>query len=247
MDLRYLPLQLSILAVATGILILVLVRRRLPPLPAAALAYAITLLPIVGIFQNGQQIAADRYSYLACMSWALLIGACFTLGWQAKWRIPLTATASLVVIALGVLTWRQTKTWHDSETLWSHALAVEPSFLAFTNLGMALQDRQDIDGAIQNYRRAIELNPSYDIAHNNLGGALLVHRAWDDAVREFQTALKIDPFIPNSHNGWGYALAMQGKIVEAIPHFEAALKIDPNFDEARRNLEHALDLQRRGP
>src|SRR3989449_1413554 len=40
-------------------------RRRVPGLPAALLAYVVILLPVLGLFQSGPQIAADRYTYLA--------------------------------------------------------------------------------------------------------------------------------------------------------------------------------------
>src|SRR5213594_1100832 len=45
-------------------------RHRLPGLPAAGLASVVILLPVLGIFQNGPQIAADRYTYLAGIGWA---------------------------------------------------------------------------------------------------------------------------------------------------------------------------------
>src|SRR5438128_558368 len=50
-------------------------RRRWPGLPAAWLAYVVVLLPVLGIAQNGPQLAADRYTYLAVLGWAILAGA----------------------------------------------------------------------------------------------------------------------------------------------------------------------------
>src|SRR5207249_1919349 len=47
-------------------------RRRCPGLPAAWLEYVVVLLPVLGIAQNGPQIAADRYTYLAAPGWAIL-------------------------------------------------------------------------------------------------------------------------------------------------------------------------------
>ena len=50
-------------------------RRRWPAFTAVWLVYAITLAPVLGFFHNGPQAVADRYTYLACLGWALLIGA----------------------------------------------------------------------------------------------------------------------------------------------------------------------------
>src|SRR5207244_2221065 len=61
-----------ILAITAIILAL---RRRVPGLPAAWLVYVVVLLPVLGIVQSGPQIAADRYTYLAGLGWAILAGA----------------------------------------------------------------------------------------------------------------------------------------------------------------------------
>src|SRR3989449_7161005 len=52
--------------------IVLALRRRVPGLPAAWVAYIVVLLPVLGIFQSGPQIAADRYTYLAGLGWAIL-------------------------------------------------------------------------------------------------------------------------------------------------------------------------------
>src|SRR3989441_325892 len=62
------------LVLALTALVLAL-RRRAPGLPAAWLAYVVILLPVLGIFQGGPQIAADRYTYLAGLGWGILAGA----------------------------------------------------------------------------------------------------------------------------------------------------------------------------
>src|SRR5881409_291814 len=110
-------------------------RRRWPGLPAAWLAYVVVLLPVLGIAQSGPQIAADRYTYLAALGWAILAGA----GLLSCWRLSTSSTtgapttwglagmATGIVIALGVLTWNQVQIWHDSGRLWTYALALDPN------------------------------------------------------------------------------------------------------------------------
>src|SRR5213592_3852425 len=59
-------------------------RRRWPGLPATWLAYVVVLLPVLGIFQSGPQIAADRYTYLAGLGWAILAGASLLSYWRRQ-------------------------------------------------------------------------------------------------------------------------------------------------------------------
>ena len=50
-------------------------RRRWPWALACWVFYGVILLPYAGVAQNGPQIAADRYTYLACLGWSVLAGA----------------------------------------------------------------------------------------------------------------------------------------------------------------------------
>src|SRR5438132_1663694 len=87
-----LPFILSYgLVLAITALVLVL-RRRVPGLLATWLAYIVVLLPVLGIFQIGLQIAADRYTYLAGLGWAILAGAGLLSCWRTS-RGSKTGTA----------------------------------------------------------------------------------------------------------------------------------------------------------
>src|SRR5213596_914811 len=128
-----LPFILSYgLVLAITALVLVL-RRRVPGLLATWLAYIVVLLPVLGIFQIGLQIAADRYTYLAGLGWANLAGAGLLSCWRtsrgSKTGTPaallVAGVAICVVVGLGVLTWNQVQVWRDSERLWAHALAID--------------------------------------------------------------------------------------------------------------------------
>lgn len=98
---------------------------RLRPILAAACAfYAMTLLPYLGLLKAGKQIAADRFTYIACLPWALLVAAGLTTA--ARGRLRPAAAAGTLLVALGAASWRQTRLWHDSVALWRRALSVEP-------------------------------------------------------------------------------------------------------------------------
>src|SRR5437667_7538216 len=159
------------LALAITAVVLAL-RRRMPGLPAAWVAYIVVLLPVLGIFQSGPQIAADRYTYLAGLGWALLTGAGLLSCWRTK-RFLIPGCAVCVVVGLGVLTWNQVQIWHDSERLWAHVLAIDPqSSIAENNLGIVRADQKKRAEAIEHYQRALQIRPEYAQAHYNLGVAL---------------------------------------------------------------------------
>src|SRR2546426_8657679 len=125
------PFLLSYGLVLAITAIVLALRRRVPGLPAAWVAYIVVLLPVLGIFQSGPQIAADRYTYLAGLGWAILAGAGLLSCWRSSRRSKtgtpatwlLAGIALSVVVGLGVLTWSQAQVWRDSERLWAHTLA----------------------------------------------------------------------------------------------------------------------------
>src|SRR5437870_5547954 len=156
-------------------------RRRVPGLLAAWFAYIVVLLPVLGIVQSGPQIAADRYTYLAGLGWAILGGdgllSCWRSSRRSKTGTPATwllaGIAFCVVVGLGVLTWNQVQVWHDSEKLWSHAAAIDPrSPVGQYSWGLALAQEGKLTEAIEHYTTALRIKPDYADAHINLGIAL---------------------------------------------------------------------------
>ena len=243
--------------VLSGVVVLLIsglaigLRRRFPALAAVWVSYVVTLLPVLGIFQNGSQIVADRYSYLSCLGWAILAGAgllyCLKT-WASGPRAVFLAAAlpAVVVAGLAGLTWKQVQVWHDSETLWRHTIDIgQESSIGHFDLGVVLSDQGRMEDAIHHYRRALEITPAYVEAHNNLGNALATRGELEEAMRHYQRALKIDPNFAMAHTNLGNVFAMRGELEEAIGHFRQALRIQPKFPEAQDSLTRALALKRK--
>src|SRR3989441_353609 len=230
------------LVVAITALVLAL-RRPLPGLLAAWVAYVVVLLPVLGIFQSGPQIAADRYTYLASLGWAILVSAGVLSHWRRR-PFLFTGLAACVLFGLGILTWNQVQVWRDSEKLWTHALATYPkSSIAENNLGNVRADQSKLAEAIEHYRQALDINPEHANADNNLGNALAQQGKLSEAVEHYRRALKIKPDFAEALNDLGNALARQGKLAGAIDHYRQALKIKPDFAKAASNLGLALAQQ----
>jgi Flp pilus assembly protein TadD len=115
--------------------------------------------------------------------------------------------------------------------------------LAHNNLGVALKDEGDVDGAIRCYRTALECNPKFAYAHNNLGNALKAKGDVDGAMRCYRTAIECDPKLAAAHNGLGVALKAKGDVDGAIRCYRTAIACDPKYSQAFGTLGHALQAQ----
>ncbi len=97
--------------------------------------------------------------------------------------------------------------------------------------------------AIEMWKKALELNPTSDKAHNNLGLLLAGAGRFGEAIPHFEKTIEINPEYPAAHSNLGTALAGSGKMGEAIAEFGKALEVDPNSGEAHNNLGRALVLK----
>src|SRR5438445_1143951 len=232
--------------------IILALRRRVPGLPAVWLAYVVVLLPVLGIVQRGPLIAADRYTYLAGLGWAILAGAGLLFCSQSLGRSktgtlttpPIAGVAMCVVVGLGVLTWNQVQLWHDSEELRAHVLGMDPqSSIAENNFGVVRAGERKLAEAIEHYRRALQIRPTYADVRYNLAVALAQQSKPAEAVEHYQRALQIRPEHAGAHYNLGIALAQQGKLAEAVDHYRQALRHNHDSAEPHNNLGNALARQ----
>jgi serine/threonine-protein kinase len=112
--------------------------------------------------------------------------------------------------------------------------------LAHNNLGLALKDKGDWDGAIACYKKALELDPKLALAHNNLGNALKGKGDLDGAIACYKKALHLDPKQALFYNNLGAVLQDKGCLDEAIAEFREALRIQKDYANAHSNLKITL-------
>ncbi len=99
-----------------------------------------------------------------------------------------------------------------------------------------------IDGALERYHVAVELDHNYLEAWTQLG-CLHAERGEPQAALEaFDVALDVHAEYPDAHLHKAEILQQLGRIEEAIEHWQTYLKFDtrgPWADNARRRLEAA--------
>lgn len=216
------------------------VRRRRPSVPMALLGFLAVTLPLLGIVQNGPQIAADRYTYHAAPALAILAGGAVLWLLEGRHADLVRPTGALVLLGLGALTWRQTKVWHDPTTLWTYVLEHDSeSSIAETALGTLFVKQQAYAEALPHLERATALDPTYAEGHDNYGIALSNLGRVDEAIAQFRLALAYSPRNAESHNNLGIALARQGQLAVAIEEYRTAAALDPDYGDAHTNWGNA--------
>jgi len=226
--------------ISAGVFVL---RHRCPCILTGWLWYLIMLAPVIGIVQVGAQARADRYTYLPQIGLYLLLtwaAADLCAGWRHR-RLMLGGLSTVILTTLIFCACKQTTYWRNSESLWTHTLAcTSDNFVGHNNLGNVLHQKGDVDEAIVQYQKALEINPANAEVHNNLGNILLEKGQVDEAIAHCQRALEINPDNSPAHNNLGNALLQKGNVDEAIAHYQRALEISPDIAMVHNNLGGAL-------
>lgn len=202
-----LPIPFNPLAprfVAAAVILVILVgllfrlRKRFPALAATFAIYAVILSPVLGFAQTGRQLVADRYSYLACIPFAILAAA---VSFHSAFRVDFTrrgghsAFVSVAILGmLGVLSWRQCHVWRNSTTLWNHVIALDPeSCSARNNLGFLLTKENRFEEAAALFQSCLDRRPDDPLTLMNLGAAQKALGQTGLAIENYRRALALRP------------------------------------------------------
>ncbi len=121
-------------------------RRYRGPL-AGFLVFSGTLFPVLGflnVYPFRYSYVADHFQYLASLGVIVPVIVLLVIAMErTSWGKAFTVGCSvLLIIVLGLLTWRQSRMYRDVETLYRESLARNPaSWAAHNNLGMLLAER----------------------------------------------------------------------------------------------------------
>ena len=229
----------GVLAVAIG---LVLLARRFRGPLAGSLIFAGTLVPVLGflnVYPFRYSWVADHFQYLAMLGLIVPAAAGFM-----SLTIPRKDAIAVVVLAvLGVLTWRQSGTYRNAQTLYRTTLERNPdAYMAHNNFGNFLLGEGRVQDAIGEFQAALRTEPNNSEAHDNLANALSqMPDRLPEAIAEYQAALRISPDDPEVHNNLGSALMnLPGRAADGIAEFQTAVRLRPWYVEAHVNLGNAL-------
>ena len=100
---------------------------------------------------------------------------------------------------------------------------------SFVRAGNEFFKAGDTDNAIQEYSRALELNPNNAEAHLRLGFLMYnARKMYKEGMEHYNQALKANPSDPRIHHDLGMALLHQRQFDQAIKHLSEALRGMPN-------------------
>ena len=214
---------------------------------AGLAAFAITLLPVLGLVDYGYMVyalAADRYQYLA--STGVIAVAVGSAAWAVRrlslpWQRVAQGGALAVLLAYGALTWQHAGIYRNEITFFSHILESHPRARdAHLNLATALLDAGRPEDALAAAREGVRLRPESAKAYSAVGVALIRLGRPDEAEAVVRAGIAHDPRDREALQNLAESLRMQGRFDEALEQFETLLGFYPGYPIAHAGAAAAL-------
>jgi tetratricopeptide (TPR) repeat protein len=207
--------------------------------------YLVTLLPVIGIIQAGDQAHADRFTYLPLTGIFLMAawGAGDLAAARPALKKPLALAAAALLVCMGVMTHRTASFWKDDLTLFGRAVAVVPgNYPMKVKLGDALFSQGKNDEAMREFRESLAIRPS-GYAYAGIGAVFQKKGVADSALACYRKALALNPGITSALLNAGKMLMRRGAFDEAEKLLRKAVAREPALAEARQELGNILALQ----
>jgi len=128
-----------------------------------------------------------------------------------------------------------------AEAHYRESLAIEPQAAIHNDLGFVLERQGLTEEAVEQYRKALELDPEFASAHYNLAAYLSRSGEYAEAERHFRAALDVNPSAA-AYTGLGAVLYHQEKVDDAVASLKAAIEADPDYPRAYDQLA-AIQVQ----
>ena len=77
---------------------------------------------------------------------------------------------------------------------------------AHNGMGVTLDKKGDLQGKLQCYAKAIQINPEHAAAHRNMGLVLRQQGKLNEALKHYKEAIRIDPNYADAHINMGVTL-----------------------------------------
>ncbi len=228
-------------------------RKRRPYCLIGWLWFLGTLVPVIGFVQVGEQIMAERYTYIP------LIGLFIAVVWLAgdavasypKIRVVTQLLAAAVIVACAVTAYAQVKVWKNTVTLFSHALEVDPRGAAPNfSLGMAYVMQGKLAEGQEYVERALIYNSTKPLiltysAYCMMQTMIQTHdmRNLPLAGQRLEAVLRVYPEDRDALTDMALWSALMGRPMDEESYSRKALATHPGYLTAMLYLADALLAQ----
>lgn len=129
--------------------------------------------------------------------------------------------------------WRAASAGNRDSAEQTKKISQTPTAESFYQAAIEAQNNRQYQSAVENARKAVELNPIYLDAWFTLGFNLIDLEGYAEAIQAFQKALDIEKdgtyYKPYSLYNIGLCYYRQSQDDEALPYFQRSIEVKPDY------------------
>ena len=132
------------------------------------------------------------------------------------------------------------KDYHGAIKIYDEVLKFGDYSEAYNNRGVAYDDLRQYERAIQDYNKAIQLDPNNAEAYNNRGNAYAKGlKQYERAIQDYNKAIQLNPNDERAYNNRGISYRNLKQYERAIQDYDKAIQLNPNLYQAYNNRGNA--------
>ncbi len=217
--------------------------------------FFIGLMPVSNLVPL-RALVAERFLYLPSIGFCIVVSVLLTKLYEFNPRNETSPLARgqlkyfkkfavvffiLILCFYSIRTIIRNSDWKNNYNLWLSMVKSSPdSPKAHYALGDIYYKEGNYDQALEEFKKALELNQNFAEIYNNVGLIYEQKGLYNEALREYEKALKMSCIFDNTyihiHNNMGNAYTRMNLYNKAILQYKKALELNPNYPQAHFNL-----------
>ena len=200
------------------------------------LFFLITISVMLQVIAVGSAITAERYTYIPYIGLFYIAGQWVANNINGLRKNIITGTGIIIILIFSALTWSRIGVWKDGDTLFTDAIAKDPTaYFGYWMRGNLKNSEGKYEEALQDYTDAIRLNPEFEDLYYDRGHASFETGNTPAAIKDYTKAIENNPKMAEAYNDRGWALYKSGDTAVAMADFSKAININPGLAEAYNN------------
>jgi tetratricopeptide (TPR) repeat protein len=191
--------------------------------------FVVNVMFVLQVVGAGQGYLADRFTYMPYLGLIFLVvyGLDQLMSEEGKsGQYALYGLSAMMVVYM-IMTFQQTKIWHDSDKLWTHVLKYyDKTSLPFRNRANYRRDQGRYEEALADYNEAIRLKPDGAL-YNSRAKLYFNLKKYPEAMENYNLAIGLDSTIGEYFINRGAVWALTNQLDRALADFDKGIKLDP--------------------
>jgi tetratricopeptide (TPR) repeat protein len=164
--------------------------------------------------------------------------------WIETKEIKISWSMLAVFAVLSSITLVKSSCYCDPITFYNSSIYQNPvNALLYTNRGAVKVNMGDLQGAISDFTKAIELKPQDAAAYNDRGIAYSSTGRIEMAIKDYDKSIELNPDYAGVYNNLGNTYQSKGDLDKAVKKYDKAIELNPNFTDAYNSRGNAYQAK----